>query len=92
MIKGLINKIGLGLTAGALAVLGLANYAHAAADADLVAGMASTTAIFTDNKGAIITGIVGVFTAVIVLMLVFKLLQFAKRQMAGLFGGGRRKK
>jgi len=66
--------------------------AHAAADADLVAGFASSTAIFTDNKGAIITYVVSIVLVVTVVTLIIRGLFFGKRMLSGVFGGGKRRR
>lgn len=89
MLKNLSYKFGM----GAMAVLGLvgASSVHAAADADLATGIASTTAIFSDNKSQIILGIVGIFAVTIVVGLVIKLLHYGKRQALGMFGGRRKR-
>jgi len=89
-MKKLLNKISLG--AMALMALVFGTQAHAAADADLVAGFASTTAIFTDNKSAIISYVVGIMLVIIVIGLIIRGLFFGKRQLMGVFGDGRRKK
>lgn len=80
------------MSAFVLGLVALADKAKAAADADLVAGFASTTAIFTDNKSAIISYVVGIMLVIIVIGLIIRGLFFGKRQLMGVFGGGRRKK
>lgn len=87
-IKKNLGKIGAGLTSfGAMVVAGAT---HAAADADLVSAGASTTAIFADNKGAIITIFVGIITACTIIAVVFALLNRAKRMAVGVVAGGSR--
>lgn len=82
-MKNLFNKLGL-LALGVVgAVVSFGNSAKAAADADLAAGLASTTAIFADNKSQIILWIVGIFGIVIVIRLVIKLLGYGKRHIVG---------
>lgn len=85
-------KIGSFLTLAIATFLGWAGYAKAAADADLVAGFASTTLIFTDNKSTIITYVVGIFLVLIVIGLVIRGLFFGKRMLMGVFGGGKRRR
>jgi len=92
MIKKYWKQIVGVLSVFALSVVALVQHALAAADTDLVNGMASTTAIFTDNKGAIITGLVQIFIPIIILTIVIKVLFFTKRQAAGLLGGGKRRR
>ncbi len=90
-----MKKLSLAMWGGFLTLLGaagLVSTTHAAADADLVAGFASTTAIFTENKSAIISYVVGIMLVIIVIGLIIRGLFFGKRQLMGVFGGGRRKK
>ena len=92
-IKNFFKKSGAMLTmalvgAGAL-VKGA--FVHAAADAELQAGLASTTAIFTDNKGVVINWAVGIFSILIVITLIFGALRWSRRQAGGIFGGKRRR-
>jgi len=75
----------------ALPVLG-PHIAKAAADADLVAGLASSSAIYTDNKSTLIGYVVGLILVTTVIALVIRALFFGKRQITGVFGGGRRKR
>jgi len=94
-MKKFLNKIkNYAYVVGAFVVglLVVGNNAKAAADADLTAGLASTTAIFTDNKGEIITWVVGVFAAVIVMSLVIRALFFSKGMALGIFGGRRKRR
>lgn len=89
-MKKYLSKIGLAV----MAVLGLlgTKAVNAAADADLTAGFASTTAIFTDNKSAIIDWLVGIFLVLIIIALVFGALKWTRRQASGIFGGGRKRR
>jgi hypothetical protein len=80
-----------GMVMGLFAMIG-SKMALAAADADLAAGFASTTEIFTDNKSAIITWLVGIFLVLIVITLIFGALKWTRRQAGGIFGGGRRRR
>lgn len=86
----MFKRLSVGLM-GLLALIG-SKSALAAADTDLVNGFASTTAIFTDNKSAIIGWVVGIFAVTIVIGLAIRALFFTKRQALGIFGGGRRKR
>jgi hypothetical protein len=93
-IKQFANKYMAKIGAAALA-LGLSvkgAVCHAATDADLQAGLASTTSIFTDNKGTIITYVVGIITATFIIGLVIKAAFFGKRQGLGMFGGRSRRR
>jgi len=89
-----MNKLIKKLSVGLMAIAGLvgATATHAAADADLSAGLASTTLIFTDNKGTLISWIVGIFAVTIVVGLLVKSLFFGKRQALGMLGGGKRRR
>lgn len=92
-IKNFFKKSGAILTmalvgAGAL-VKGA--FVHAAADTDLQAGLASTSAIFTDNKGAIINWIVMIFGALVVITLILAAARWIRRQAGTIFGGGKKK-
>jgi len=90
-----MKKLSLAMWGGFLTLLGmggLVSYTHAAADADLVAGFASSTAIFTDNKGAIITYVVSIVLVVTVVTLIIRGLFFGKRMLSGVFGGGKRRR
>lgn len=89
-LKSWLAKASLAIAGiGALLV---GKLAHAAADADLVAGFASTTAIFSDNKSAIITYVVGIMLVIIVIGLIIRGLFFGKRQLMGVFGGGKKRR
>lgn len=93
-IKNFFKKSGAMLTmalVGAGALLKGA-FVHAAADADLTAGLASTTAIFTDNKGTIITWMVGIFGVLVIIAIVFAALRFVRRKAGGIFGSGKKTK
>lgn len=85
-----VSKIAGG--ASAVGAMLIAGATHAAADADLVAAGASTTAIFTDNKGEIITIFVGIITAITIIGVVFALLNRAKRMAIGVVSGGKRRR
>lgn len=89
-MKNLMNKLGLGL----MGLMGLvvAGNVHAAPDADLVAGLASSTAIFQDNKSTIIGYAVAVILVVTVITLVIRALFFGKGLITSVFGGRRRKR
>lgn len=87
-IKNFFKKSGAMLTmalvgAGAL-VKGA--FVHAAADTDLTGALASTTAIFSDNKGVIINWLVGIVGILIVITLVFGAVKWARSQVGGIFG------
>lgn len=68
---------------GAVVSFVVGGNAKAAADADLAAGLASTTAIFADNKSQIVLWIVAIFGFVIVIRLVIRLLGYGKRHITG---------
>ena len=87
------KKIWVGV-ASFLGLLGLVatKAVHAAADADLTAAFATGTAALTDNKGAVLTWIVGVFGVVILITIVIAALSRARRQVGGAIGGGRRRR
>jgi len=89
-MKNLINKIGLAAFMAVLAIpLVGPLVAKAAADADLAAGFASSTAFWTDNKGAIIGYGVGVVIAATLVALAIKAMFFAKNQALGTLKTGR---
>jgi len=87
----MLKKISIGFMA-LLGAVGLASTTYAAADAALVSGLASTTAIFTDNYTTVITWVVGIFAVTIIVGLVIKALFFGKRQALGMLGGGKRRR
>lgn len=88
MIKNLSSKIGLGV----LTLLGLSPMvAKAAADTDLAAGLASTSAIFSDNKSNVITFYIAVGTVLVVFALALGAIYWVRRQAKGAFGGGKRR-
>lgn len=91
-MKKMLAKVGALMSAFALLVVAGAQKAFAAADTDLVNGFASSTAIFTDNKSAIISYVVGIMVVVIVVGLVIRGLFFGRRTLLGVFGGGRRRR
>lgn len=86
----MIKKLAVGVAAlGGLVVGGLAK---AAADSDLTTAFASSTASLTDNKGAVLSWIAGVFGVVILITIVVAALSRARRQVGGAIGGGRRRR
>jgi len=91
-MKNLGKKMSVGLMALVAGVLSVVNSVKAAADTDLVNGLASTTLIFTDNKGTIITWVVGIFAVTIVVALLIRALFFGKRQAVGMLPGGKRRR
>lgn len=79
----MFKKIGIGLMSF-LGLFGLmANYAKAAADADLVSSLASTTSLLKDNAYAFIPYILGVFGAVITLTLIIKGIMWGVKKIRG---------
>jgi len=91
-MKNIWTKIGVGFSAFALAVLGVANHVSAAADTDLTSALASTTAVVSDNKGLIISFFVGLFAIVIVIKLAKRALKVGGGSVLGAMGGkGRRR-
>jgi len=81
-----MNKLSAKLWGGFLSLLGMAGLVsttHAAADADLLAGFASSTLIFTDNKSAIIAYVVSIILVVVVIGLIIRGLFFGKRLLLG---------
>lgn len=89
-----LKKFGkyLGVLVGGTLGLTVASQVGATADTELVAGLASTTAIFTDNYGEVISWIVGIFAITIVVALVVRALFFSKGQALGMLGGRRRRR
>lgn len=77
---GVASGVGVALTAVAT---------HAAADSDLSSGLASTSAIATDNKGAILTFFVTVGIAVMVISIAKAGLNWAIRKVSASVGGGK---
>lgn len=92
MIKFLKNITGKTL-ALALAFGGFltATATHAAADADLVSALASTSAMATDNKGSILEFFVAVGVVVLVIAVAKGGLNWAIRKISASVGGGRRR-
>lgn len=77
----------------ALAVGGFltAQATHAAADADLVSALASTSGMLSDNKGSIMTFFVAVGLVVLVLAIAKGGLNWAIAKIAGVFGRKKRR-
>lgn len=74
-------------------VLGLFSFlgakaTHAAADSDLGTALASTTAIFTDNKSQIMLFFVGIFLVIIVIGVAIAAMNRGKKMIVGTVGGG----
>lgn len=86
----MLKKISMYLGMFVATLVVVANKALAAADSDLTAALASSTAAITDNKGAVLTWFAGIFTVVIVFVIVKRLLGSGKAQIAGAIGGVRR--
>lgn len=93
MIKFLKSKALLAFGAVSALIFGLVNTCRAAADVDLVAAAASTSAIFADNKGTVINMVVVVITAVLIFSLAVAIMLWAQYQAVGSIGGrGRRRR
>jgi len=79
----MFKKLGIGFMA-VLGALGLStNFAHAAADPDLVSSLATTTDLLKDNAYAFIPYILGIFGAVITLTLIIKGIMWGIRKIKG---------
>jgi len=83
-------KVGAFL-AGVVALFG-ATAVKAAADADLSAAIASSTAILTDNRNQLVLWLVAIFGFVFIITMVKVLLSYIRRQAAGAVGGGGRRR
>jgi len=90
MIKKIFSKFNVALMAVMAFVFGASNVVKAAADPDLTASLASTTAIITDNKGVILSFIVGALLAVFIIALSIKALRWVFGMILGLIGGRRK--
>jgi len=88
-MKEKLFKVGAAVSTGLFALTGTV---LAAADADLEAGFASTTAIADDNKSLIINYIVSIFLVVLVIAIAKAGLNWGLRKIVGAFGGGRRRR
>lgn len=89
-IKNNLKKIGVGLM-GLFGMI-MATTAKAAADADLTAALASSSAVLTDNKAEVLAWFATIFGFVILVVIVIGLLGRARRQVGGAVGGGRRRR
>jgi len=89
MFKKLAMFVGVG--AAGLSLL-VTKAVHAAADTDLVATYASGTAYMTDNKGASLGWIAGVFGFVLIVTIVTASFARARRNVGGAIGGGKRRR
>lgn len=79
----MFKKIGIGLMAF-LGFFGVTTkFAKAAADADLVNSLASTTDLLKDNAYAFIPYIFGIFGAVITLTLIIKGIMWGVKKIRG---------
>lgn len=91
----MINKENLAVkAAGIVTALGagaMALASHAAVDSDLSSGLSSTTAIFTDNKGIIITFLVGAFAVALVIRIVLKSINRGGGMVSGAISRGHRR-
>jgi hypothetical protein len=90
MIDFKTKLIGVG-TAVSVMGMTLINTALAAPDADLVSGLASTSAIAADNKGTILTFITAIFAVLVVLAVAKGGMNWALAKIAGAFGRKKRK-
>lgn len=87
----LVNKIVAYSSSLGLLGMGLVANVHAAADADLVSGLASTSAIASDNKATILTFITAIFTVILVIAVAKAGMNWALAKIAGAFGRRKRK-
>lgn len=88
----MLKKISVGFGAFALALLGLAQSAHAATDAALTAAFASSTAMITDNYQAIALFVVGIGVLVVIIRLAKRGVIMASKWIVSAFAGAGRKK
>jgi len=80
-----MNKKNLILPAIALAFVVTASNVHAAADPDLANAIASSTGMFTDNKGQVLTYIAWMIGATTLFAMAIAALYFGKGQILSLF-------
>jgi len=82
----------VGAFALAASSLVMASGVHAAADTDLTNALASTTAIFTDNKALIFGFVVGIFAIFFVFKIIMRALGWGTGKVLGGFGGRKRRR
>lgn len=87
----LFKKVGIFALAAFGALVALGNNAFAAADADLTAALASSTAFWTDNKGTVVSIFLAFFIPILIIGIIFALLNRGRRMATGAAGGGRRR-
>jgi len=87
------KKYGLGvLSLVGGATLAVSSHVSAAADTDLVATLASTTTMVTDQKATILSFIVGIALIALVIGLAKVGIVMASKWIKGAFGGGRKRR
>jgi len=83
----MFKKIGMFMSLAAAFALAAVGQAHAAADTDLAAALASSTTMVTDNKSQLLTFIVGIGVVVLVIGLakggVILAIKWVKKSVAG---------
>lgn len=89
-MKNLMNKFGMGVTLAVAGLIGMSNFASAAADADLSSSTALITTGITDNKGTLLTYGAGVVVLALVVAGGFRLFAWGKKQILGSIGGASR--
>jgi hypothetical protein len=88
----MFNKLSVYVGSLALAFMASVGLAHAAADSDLTAALASTTAIAQDNKSTILNYFVSIFLIVLVLGIALAGMNWGMRKILGAFGGKKRRR
>lgn len=83
----LMKKLSYGMTLAVAGLIGLGNFAHAAADADLSSSTALITTGITDNKGTLLTYGAGVVVLALIVAGGFRLFAWGKSQILGSIGG-----
>lgn len=92
IMNKLINKFSLGIMAAVVTMIGLSNFAQAAADADAASSTALFTTLWSDNKGMVMLFLGGAIVAGILLAVVIKSLNYAGAKIIGAIPGRRRRR
>lgn len=87
MLKKLNTKISFAIMAAFVGVVGLSNFVHAAADADLASSTEAFKTVWTDNKSTLIGFIAIIVGFMLVAGLAKNALLWGYRFILSLFGG-----
>lgn len=88
----LMNKLTFGVLASVVGLIGMSNFAHAAADTDLASSTELIKTGISDNKGTMLAYAAGVAVLALIIAGAFRLFAWGKGQILGSVPGRRKRR